>query len=85
MQPSLVPIKVLVELVEDLQKTRVQILLVKEGLLLVKGLLLLVKGLLLLLKGLLLLVKDHLLKVLIHPQPESRHQETTVQDLMINP
>ena len=29
-------------------------------------------------------IKDHLLKVLIHPLLESRDQEITVQDLMIN-
>ena len=31
-----------------------------------------------------LLIKDHRLKVLIHPLLESRDQEITVQDLMIN-
>ena len=31
-----------------------------------------------------LLMKDHLLKVLIHHPQESRGQEITVQDLMIN-
>ena len=32
-----------------------------------------------------LLIEDHPLKVLIHRQQESRDQEITVQDLMINP
>ena len=49
------------ELVEEVQKIPMKILLMKDHLL-----------------------KDHLLKVLIrHPQ-ESRDQEITVQDLMIN-
>ena len=48
--------KVQDDLVEDLQKIRVQTL----------------------------LMKDHLLKVLIHHLQESRGQEITVQDLMIN-
>ena len=31
-----------------------------------------------------LIIKDHLLKALIHLPPESRDQEITAQDLMIN-
>ena len=56
MLPFLVLKKEQVELVEDLQRTLVQTL----------------------------SIKDHLLKALIHRPRESRNQEITVQDLMIN-
>ena len=56
MQPFLVPKKVLIGIVEDLQKILVQIL----------------------------IIEDLLHQVLIHLLLESRGQEITVQDLMIN-